>query len=69
MCGKPAFGITLTKQREFSTRKRLGSRMCDGPVEQFSPMTSIGSASSVAHTALMSVPSSMRPVTSSVACA
>ena len=43
--------------------------MCEGPVEQFKPITSIGSASSVAHTALMSVPSSMRPVTSSVACA
>ena len=69
MRGSPAFGTTLTKQRDASTRYRIGSRMCDGPVEQLSPMTSIGNASSVAQTELMSVPSSIRPVTSSVACA
>ena len=37
--------------------------------EQLRPITSIGSASRVAHTAEMFVPRSMRPVTSSVACA
>jgi hypothetical protein len=38
--------------------------MCSGPVEQFRPMTWIGSASSVTRTAPTSVPSSMRPVVS-----
>ena len=44
----------------------MGSRIRSGPVEQFSPMTSMGSASRMASTPLMSVPSSMRPVVSSV---
>ena len=35
--------------------------MSSGPVEQFSPMTSTSRASSVASTALMSVPSSILP--------
>ena len=43
--------------------------MCSGPVEQFSPMTSTRSASSVVIALAMSVPSSMRPLVSSVTCA
>ena len=35
--------------------------MSSGPVEQFSPITSTSSASSVVSTALMSVPSSILP--------
>src|SRR5450759_2658059 len=44
-----------------SPRKRIASRMSSGPVEQFSPMTSTFSASSVHSTAEMSVPSSILP--------
>ena len=44
-----------------SPRKRIASRMSSGPVEQLSPMTSTFSASSVASTELMSVPSSILP--------
>ncbi len=44
-----------------SPRKRIASRMSSGPVEQFSPITSTFSASSVASTAEMSVPSSILP--------
>ncbi len=46
---------------ECSPRKRMASRMSSGPVEQFSPMASTRNASSVASTALMSVPSSILP--------
>ena len=46
---------------QFSPRKRIASRMSSGPVEQLSPITSTSSASSVASTALMSVPSSILP--------
>ena len=46
---------------QFSPRKRIASRMSSGPVEQFSPITSTSSASSVVSTALMSVPSSILP--------
>ena len=44
-----------------SPRKRMASRMSSGPVEQLRPITSTLSASSVASTALMSVPSSILP--------
>ena len=44
-----------------SPRKRIASRMSSGPVEQFSPITSTFSASSVHSTAEMSVPSSILP--------
>ena len=44
-----------------SPRKRIASRMSSGPVEQLRPMTSTFSASSVASTALMSVPRSILP--------
>ena len=44
-----------------SPRKRIASRMSSGPVEQLRPITSTLSASSVASTALMSVPSSILP--------
>ncbi len=43
--------------------------MKSGPVEQFIPITSMGSFSRMVSTAEMSVPSSMRPVVSSVTCA
>ena len=46
---------------EYSPRKRIASRMSSGPVEQLSPMTSTRSASSVASTEEMSVPSSILP--------
>ena len=46
---------------QYSPRKRIASRMSSGPVEQLSPITSTSSASSVASTALMSVPSSILP--------
>ncbi len=46
---------------EVSARKRIASRMSSGPVEQLSPIPSTSSASSVASTALMSVPSSILP--------
>ena len=46
---------------QFSPRKRIASRMSSGPVEQFSPITSTSSASSVVSTASMSVPSSILP--------
>ena len=44
-----------------SPRKRIASRMSRGPVEQFRPMTSTRSASSVVSTAEISVPSSILP--------
>ena len=44
-----------------SPRKRTASRMSSGPVEQLRPITSTLSASSVASTALMSVPRSILP--------
>ena len=44
-----------------SPRKRIASRMSSGPVEQFRPMTSTLSASSVVSTAEMSVPRSILP--------
>ena len=44
-----------------SPRKRTASRMSSGPVEQFRPMTSTLSASSVVSTAEMSVPRSIFP--------
>ena len=44
-----------------SPRKRIASRMSSGPVEQFRPITSTFSASSVVSTAEMSVPSSILP--------
>src|SRR5438045_509917 len=37
--GIPAFGITLIGIPVRSETKRSGSRMCSGPVEQFSPLT------------------------------
>ena len=46
---------------ECSPRKRIASRMSSGPVEQFRPITSTFSASSVVSTASMSVPSSILP--------
>src|ERR1700716_991032 len=39
----------------------MASRMSSGPVEQFRPIRSTSSASSVASTALMSVPSNIFP--------
>ena len=44
-----------------SPRNLIASRMSSGPVEQLSPIRSTSSASSVASTALMSVPSSILP--------
>ena len=44
-----------------SPRKRIASRMSSGPVEQFRPITSTFSASSVVSTEEMSVPSSILP--------
>ena len=44
-----------------SPRKRIASRMSSGPVEQLRPITSTFSASSVASTEEMSVPSSILP--------
>ena len=46
---------------ENSPRKRIASRMSSGPVEQFSPIASTFSDSSVVSTASMSVPSSILP--------
>ena len=60
-CGMPAFGMHCTGSGQNSPRKRIASRMSSGPVEQFRPMTSTLSASSVASTAEMSVPSSILP--------
>ena len=59
--GSPAFGMQWTGTELNSPRKRIASRMSSGPVEQFRPMASTLSASSVASTALMSVPSSILP--------
>ncbi len=53
--------MQCTGSGEFSPRKRIASRMSSGPVEQFSPITSTSSASSVVSTAAMSVPSSILP--------
>ena len=60
-CGMPAFGMHWTGTGENSPRKRIASRMSSGPVEQLRPIASTLSASSVASTALMSVPSSILP--------
>src|SRR5215210_3248711 len=57
----PAFGMQCTGTGQSSPRKRIASRMSSGPVEQLRPMTSTFSASSVARTAEMSVPSSILP--------
>ena len=59
--GMPAFGMHCTGTGESSPRKRTASRMSSGPVEQFRPITSTFSASSVASAAEMSVPSSILP--------
>ena len=59
--GRPAFGMQWTGTGQFSPRNRIASRMSSGPVEQLSPIASTSSASSVASTALMSVPSSILP--------
>ncbi len=64
--GIPAFGMTLMGSGTFSVSQRTGWRMCSGPVEQFSPMTSTPSATRTVAAAAMSVPSSMRPLVSSV---
>ena len=50
-----------TGKGENSPRKRIASRMSSGPVEQLRPITSTLSASSVASTEEMSVPSSILP--------
>src|SRR4051794_36691024 len=57
----PAFGMQCTGTGEYSPRKRIASRMSSGPVEQLRPITSTLSASSVASTDEMSVPSSILP--------
>ena len=59
--GIPAFGMHDTGTGEYSPRKRIASRMSSGPVEQFRPIASTFSASSVVSTAEMSVPSSILP--------
>ncbi len=59
--GMPALGMQCTGTGDHSPRKRIASRMSSGPVEQFSPITSTLSASSVVSTASMSVPSSILP--------
>jgi len=69
LSGKPAFGMTDTGRDACSVMNRIGSRMCSGPVEQLSPITSTLSDSSVVIALAMSVPSSIRPLTSSVICA
>src|SRR6266550_3344346 len=66
LSGSPAFGITDKGSVACSDKYRMGSRMCSGPVEQFRPITSTLSASSVVIALAMSVPRSMRPLTSSV---
>ena len=53
--------MQATGTGQCSPRKRIASRMSSGPVEQFSPITSTFSASSVVSTAEMSVPSSILP--------
>ena len=63
--GRPAFGMQCTGTGECSPRKRIASRMSVGPVEQFSPMTSTRSASSVVSAASTSVPRSMVPLAGS----
>ena len=57
----PALGMQWTGSGECSPRKRIASRMSSGPVEQLRPITSTLSASSVARTDEMSVPSSILP--------
>ena len=69
LSGIPAFGIVEMGSGQFSARKRTGSRICSGPVEQLRPTISTLSATSVFITAAISVPSSMRPLVSSETCA
>ncbi len=64
--GSPAFGMHEIGRDAFAVRYRIGSRMCSGPVEQFSPITSTANDSSVVSELAMSVPSSIRPLVSSV---
>ncbi len=63
--GSPAFGMQWTGIGACSPRKRIASRMSPGPVEQFRPMTSTRSASSVVSAASTSVPSSIVPLAGS----
>ncbi len=63
--GRPAFGMQCTGIGACSPRKRIASRMSPGPVEQFRPMTSTRSASSVVSAASTSVPRSIVPLAGS----
>ena len=69
LSGIPAFGIVEMGSGQFSARKRTGSRIYSGPVEQFRPTMSTLSATSVVITAAISVPRSIRPLVSSETCA
>ena len=66
--GKPALGSAETGAARGPERKRSASYISTGPVAQFIPMTSGFIASSVHSAAPISVPSSIRPVSSMVTC-
>ena len=66
--GSPALGMTETGVGACWHRYRTGSRKCSGPTEQLTPITSARIPCRIASTAPTSVPSSIRPVTSSATC-
>ena len=66
--GRPALGMHEMGMRACWLRWRRCSLISTGPVAQLMPMTSGRMASSAQSAALISVPGSMRPVSSMVTC-
>ncbi len=66
--GRPAFGMHEMGMRAWWARWRRCSLISTGPVAQLMPMTSGLMASRAHSAALISVPGSMRPVSSMVTC-
>lgn len=64
--GSPALGMQAIGIREWSDRYLSGSYISTGPVAQLSPMTCGRSPSRVVRAAPISVPGSIRPVSSIV---
>ena len=66
--GRPALGMHEIGMRAWAARWRRCSPISTGPVAQLMPMTSGFNGSMAASAAAISVPGSMRPVSSTVTC-
>ena len=67
--GKPALGMQDIPSSELLLKVRRCSLISAGPVAQFKPIRSIPSGASAFKAALISEPSNMVPVVSTVTCA